>query len=496
MSKIITLRKGLDINLRGKAQESLADAPQASEYALSPLDFEGVTPKLLVKVGDEVKAGTPLFFNKYSERVLFTSPVSGTVAAVNRGEKRKVLSVTVTPDATQSYEEFAKPDLQKASREEIVELLLRSGLWPMIVQRPYGIIADPNDTPKAVFVSAFDSAPLAPDYNFVLRNEQKNLQAGIEVILVSSGAVASGRSVLEQRTGRIDTVSARQLFSAVGQVKLLNRYYDLFNEYGIVCGQVLTTKESLSTRRQYLNQRNCMETMLANGVLPIVNENDTISVTELMFTDNDELSGLVAAMMNAEALIILSNIDGIYDGSPADPASQVIRRVKPSEDLSQYIDPVRSSRGRGGMATKSRVSSRAAAEGIEVIIANGRRDGILTDLVLAAKDVPCTRFEPAPRAASGVKKWIASSEGFAKGILRIDQGAAAAVRASKAASILAVGVTAVEGDFERDDLVRILSPDGAQLAVGRISCDSATARRNIGRKGLKPLVHCDYLYLE
>ena len=437
-------------------------------------------------------------------------------------------------------------------------------------------------------------------------------RAGTEVILVSSGAVASGRSILGQRAGKLDSVSARQLFSAVGQVKLLNRYYDLFNEYGIVCGQVLTTKESLSTRRQYLNQRNCMETMLANGVLPIVNENDTISVTELMFTDNDELSGLVAAMMNAEALIILSNIDGIYDGSPADPASQVIRRVKPSEDLSQYIDPVRSSRGRGGMATKSRVSSRAAAEGIEVIIANGRRDGILTDLVLAAKDVPCTRFEPAPRAASGVKKWIASSEGFAKGILHIDQGAAAAVRASKAAdpasqvirrvkpsedlsqyidpvrssrgrggmatksrvssraaaegieviiangrrdgiltdlvlaakdvpctrfepapraasgvkkwiassegfakgilhidqgaaaavraskaaSILAVGVTAVEGDFERDDLVRILSPDGAQLAVGRISCDSGTARRNIGRKGLKPLVHCDYLYME
>ena len=262
-------------------------------------------------------------------------------------------------------------------------------------------------------------------------------RAGTEVILVSSGAVASGRSILGQRAGKLDSVSARQLFSAVGQVKLLNRYYDLFNEYGIVCGQVLTTKESLSTRRQYLNQRNCMETMLANGVLPIVNENDTISVTELMFTDNDELSGLVAAMMNAEALIILSNIDGIYDGSPADPASQVIRRVKPSEDLSQYIDPVRSSRGRGGMATKSRVSSRAAAEGIEVIIANGRRDGILTDLVLTGEEVPCTRFEPAPRAASGVKKWIASSEGFAKGILRIDQGAAAAVRASKAASIIA-----------------------------------------------------------
>ena len=146
--------------------------------------------------------------------------------------------------------------------------------------------------------------------------------------------------------------------------------------------------------------------------------------------------------------------------------------------------------------TTSRISSRAAGEGSEVVIANGRRDNILTDLILTDRDVVCTRFEAAPRPASGVKKWIASSEGFAKGILRIDQVAAAAGRASKAASILAVGVTAVEGDFERDDLVRILSPDGAQLAVGRISCDSATARRNIGRKGLKPLVHCDYLYLE
>ena len=321
-------------------------------------------------------------------------------------------------------------------------------------------------------------------------------RAGTEFILVSSGAVASGRSLLETRVGRIDTVSARQLFSAVGQVKLLNCYYDLFNEYGIACGQVLTTKESLSTRRQYLNQRNCMEAMLAAGVVPIVNENDTISVTELMFTDNDELSGLVAAMMGAEALVILSNIDGIYDGSPSDPASQVIRRVAPGRDLSQYIDTARSSRGRGGMTTKSRISSRAAGEGIEVVIANGRRDNILTDLILTDRDVVCTRFEAAPRPASGVKKWIASSEGFAKGALHLDAGAAAAVSQSKAASILAVGVTAVEGDFERDDIVRILSPEGAPLGVGRISCDSATARRNLGRKGLKPLIHCDYLYLE
>ena len=182
MSKIITLRKGLDINLVGKAQETLATAPMASEYALSPLDFEGVTPKLLVKAGDRVKAGTALFFNKFNERILFTSPVSGTVSAINRGEKRKVLSVTVTPDSTQEYETFTIPSLGKATREEVVELLLRSGLWPMLIQRPYGIIANPADTPKAVFISAFDTAPLAPDYNFALKGEQQNLQTGLEVM--------------------------------------------------------------------------------------------------------------------------------------------------------------------------------------------------------------------------------------------------------------------------------------------------------------------------
>lgn len=182
MSKIITLRKGLDINLQGKAETRLAEAKASAEYAVSPLDFEGVTPKLLVKVGDRVKAGQPLFFNKYNDRVLFTSPVSGTVSAVNRGEKRRVLNVTVTPDETQQYEEFAKLDAGKASREEIVELLLRSGLWPLLIQRPYGVIADPEARPKAIFVSAFDTAPLAPDYDFVLASELAHLQTGLDVL--------------------------------------------------------------------------------------------------------------------------------------------------------------------------------------------------------------------------------------------------------------------------------------------------------------------------
>ena len=187
MSKIIKLKKGLDINLQGKAAESLVELPLAKEYAVSPLDFENVTPKLLVKVGDKVKAGEPLFFDKNNPRVLFTSPVSGTVSAVNRGEKRKILNVTVAADAQQESAEFPVLDVQKASREEVVEMLLKSGLWTMILQRPYGIVANPADEPKAIFVSAFDSAPLAADMNFALKGETKALQKGLEVLSKLSG---------------------------------------------------------------------------------------------------------------------------------------------------------------------------------------------------------------------------------------------------------------------------------------------------------------------
>ncbi len=322
-------------------------------------------------------------------------------------------------------------------------------------------------------------------------------RAGVEVIMVSSGAVASGRSQITPRVKRLDAVAARQLFSAVGQAKLINKYYDLFGQYDIVCGQVLTTKESLSTRRHYLNQRSCMGVMLENGVVPIINENDTISVTELMFTDNDELSGLVAAMMGADALFILSNIDGIYSGDPKDPMSEVIREVAGSaDDLSQYISTSKSQFGRGGMLTKCRIACKVADEGIEVVIANGKRDNILCDLILNGSDLVCTRFVPSMKPISDIKKWIAHSDGFAKGELHINDGAYAALLQPEATSLLPVGVSDVVGNFERDDIVKIIAPDGLYIGVGRVSVDSDMARAIKGEKGHKPLVHYDYLYLE
>ena len=182
MSKNIKLRKGLDIKLAGKAEQVLENAPMAKSYAVSPLDYENVTPKLLVKVGDKVEAGSALFFDKNNPRILFTSPVSGVVSAINRGEKRKLLNVAVEPDATQVYKELQVVNPAKAQRSEVVEMLLQSGLWTRIVERPYGVIANPEATPKSIFVSAFDSAPLAPDYNFVLKEEQAAVEAGLALL--------------------------------------------------------------------------------------------------------------------------------------------------------------------------------------------------------------------------------------------------------------------------------------------------------------------------
>ncbi|MDH6533402.1 glutamate 5-kinase [Parabacteroides sp. 52] len=319
---------------------------------------------------------------------------------------------------------------------------------------------------------------------------------GLEVILISSGAVASGRS--EIKAGKkLDPVSARQLYSAVGQAKLINRYYELFREHGIRCGQVLTTKENFSSRTHYLNQKHCMEVMLANKVIPIVNENDTISVTELMFTDNDELSGLIATMMDMDALIILSNIDGIYNGDPADPASTVIREIDTNaEDLSAYVQTSRSSFGRGGMLTKCRIARKVADEGIAVIIANGKKDHILPLLLNPNDPMVCTRFIPSSKPVSSVKKWIAHSDGFAKGEVHINRGATEALSCPQATSILFVGVTHIIGDFEKGDIVRIFNDEGSQIGVGCTDYDSKEAVSLIGKRDLKPLVHYDYLYLD
>ena len=239
-----------------------------------------------------------------------------------------------------------------------------------------------------------------------------------------------------------------------------------------------------------------MSVMLENGVIPIVNENDTVSVTELMFTDNDELSGLIASMMNADMLIILSNVDGICTGEPGTPGAGVIATVGPGDDVTSYIRSGKSSAGRGGMTTKCGIARKIADEGISVIIANGRRENVLRNLITQPGLVPHTTFTPDPEGVSGVKKWLAHSESFAKGVIRINDKARDALCGDAAASLLMVGVTAVEGEFEESDIVNIVASDGQRLAVGRSAYCSDDARRLIGKHDVRPVVHYDYLYME
>ena len=320
-------------------------------------------------------------------------------------------------------------------------------------------------------------------------------QHDYEVILVSSGSLACGKGELSPGR-KLDSVQQRQLFSSIGQVKLIGLYYDLFREYGVHVGQMLTMKESFSTRGEYLNQRSCISVMLESGVVPIINENDPVSVTELMFTDNDELAGLVASMMNAKTLIILTNVDGIYNGDPKASNTRVIPMVNYDRDLSEYVQDSKSNFGRGGMVTKLKIASKVADEGIKVIIANGTADDILVNLAQHPQATMHTEFRPNPSPTSRIKKWIAHSESFAQGRVVINAKAEEALKGDKAVSLLPVGVTAVEGDFEEGDIIDVVNAQGETIALGRSGYSAAEARKVIGVHDVKPLIHYDYLYME
>ena len=182
MLKNFRLNKGLDIPVKGAAELKIEKSIVSDVVSVKPVNFKNLTPRLMVREGDEVKAGSILFVDKYHPEIGFASPVSGTVESVVRGEKRKLLEVRVKAAKTTDYIKFNTPELSKATAEEIKKTLLESGLWVALKQRPYGIVANPADEPRAIFISAFDSAPLAPDYNFTLKDELANLQVAVDVL--------------------------------------------------------------------------------------------------------------------------------------------------------------------------------------------------------------------------------------------------------------------------------------------------------------------------
>ncbi|MFW5656396.1 MAG: Na(+)-translocating NADH-quinone reductase subunit A [Bacteroidota bacterium] len=193
MAKVVKIKKGLDIKLKGKADKILEKPDRAGLFALRPTDFKGLTPKLAVKEGQEVKVGSPLFFDKYNPDILFTSPVAGKVSAIVRGERRKILEVVVEAGKKDEYESFVKADPQSLDAKDIKENLLKSGLWPSIRQRPYNVIANPEDTPKFIYISTFDTAPLSPDMDYIFQDSEKSFQDGINALArLTKGKVRLG----------------------------------------------------------------------------------------------------------------------------------------------------------------------------------------------------------------------------------------------------------------------------------------------------------------
>lgn len=204
MANVIKIKKGLDINLKGKASEVLLNSAQSDTYAIVPDSFNGITPKVVAKVGDMVKAGSVLMTDKNRPEIKFVSPVSGEVIAVNRGEKRKVLSIVVKPDTKIEYEDFGKKNVISLTGDQVKESLLNAGLWPYIKQRPYDIVANPQETPRDIFVSAFYSSPLAPNFDFILKGQEADFQTGLDALAKLTGGkvyvgVKNGSAVAPKR---------------------------------------------------------------------------------------------------------------------------------------------------------------------------------------------------------------------------------------------------------------------------------------------------------
>lgn len=316
-------------------------------------------------------------------------------------------------------------------------------------------------------------------------------KSGYEVVLISSGAVAAGRSVYKPEN-KTDAVRLRQMWSSLGQVRLIETYSQLFKGQGLICSQVLVTRDDFRSREHFQNMKNCFQVLLANNIIPIVNENDVISVTELMFTDNDELAGLVAGMLNLNPLIILTSVDGIMNMADKEHVTLIPQIHVGDREFEKHINTERSAFGKGGMLTKAHLAAKVASHGIEVVIANGLRSGIIKDVLEGSPR--CTRFIPSS-GKSAIKKWLSHAKGFEKGAVMINQGALNALRSEKAISLLPVGVINIEGHFKKGDVIMIYDEERKQIGLGIARYNDEKARDGIGKKNQKPVIHYDHLFL-
>jgi len=302
--------------------------------------------------------------------------------------------------------------------------------------------------------------------------------SGRKVVLISSGAIGAGMGLLSLKK-RPEDLPHLQAAAATGQAHLIHVYDGCFRKYGYHAAQLLLTINDFKSRKRYLNVQNTLSTLFEYGVIPIVNENDTVSIEEIKFGDNDQLASMIATLVPRPLMVILSSIDGLFDGSPDSPDSRLISTVEqPGESLLQHVTGTTSSRGRGGMATKLKAILNAVSTGESVILANGRAPGIL-DKIAAGEDVG-TVFVARGESIPAWKRWIALAAQPA-GRITVDDGAVRALT-TQGRSLLAVGIRSVNHTFAQGASVDIADEQGTVIARGLVNYSSDEIQSIAGRK--------------
>lgn len=325
---------------------------------------------------------------------------------------------------------------------------------------------------------------------------------GLDVLLVTSGAVGAGMGKLGLKE-RPRTIPEKQAVAAVGQGLLLHMYEKIFAEYGLVVGQVLLTREDFADRRRFLNARHTLQTMLNMHIIPVINENDTVAVDEIKLGDNDNLAAMVAALVDADILILLSDVDGLYNDKPGTPGARVIREIHEiNDEIEALAGGVGSAVGTGGMATKIQAARIAMHSGLVTVIARAAEHDVIRRLV--SGEPLGTAFWPSVKLVNK-KRWIAFSATVC-GRIYIDEGAVRALR-EKGKSLLPSGVVRVEGDFEMGNTVSVMDPGGKEIARGIVNYAAAEIEQIkgkqtseiamvLGYKDYDEVIHRDNLALE
>ncbi|MBS0288143.1 MAG: glutamate 5-kinase [Proteobacteria bacterium] len=321
-------------------------------------------------------------------------------------------------------------------------------------------------------------------------------EAGYQVILVSSGAVATGRANTKDMPLKYQNIiEQKQMLASIGQAKLIEIYNNILKKHGVIAAQILLTKEDFRQRNHYLNTYNLLHGLFKNNkVLPIVNENDVTSINELMFTDNDELCALIGIQMHVKQLIILTSIDGVYDQNPTQTGAKLISVLDINQKESwPKISTDKTIYGRGGMLSKLASARKAAHFGITTTIANARIKEVLPRLL--NEEAIGTKILPY-KQDKGIKRWLAHTYSSAMPFVIINEGISAIFeKREKAVSLLPVGIISFEGEFTKGDLVSIRDEKGNKLGVGLAGYDSTQLGEVIGKRGQKVFIHYNKIAL-